>query len=86
MQLLCMHLCNACKFVFMHHFYFLSMIARTKVHAITIVSHPRLSYPKREKESGESCAMQLYCAAYLDTLRFDQQSCFVVHSLYTKPH
>ena len=26
-----------------------------------LVSHARLSYPKREKESGESCISQLYC-------------------------
>ena len=39
--------------------------ARTHVHAHThmdmhgLVSRARLSYPKREKESGESCTMQL---------------------------
>ena len=41
----------------------------------------------RKSESGESCTMQLYCEAVcLDALHFDQWSCYVVHSLYTKPH
>ena len=48
-----------------------------------LVSHARLSYPKREKES---CTMQLYCAAVIGRTTFWPTVMFVVHSLYTKPH
>ena len=40
------------------------------MHAILLVSLARLSYPKREKESGESCTMQLYCAALVGRTTF----------------
>ena len=35
-----------------------------------LVSWARLSYPKREKESGESCTRQLYCAVVFGCTTF----------------
>ena len=44
--------------------------ARTSAWVCMCVSHTRLSYPKREKESGESSTMQLYCAAIFGRTMF----------------